>query len=176
MNMSFIEEMSYLAQQKSLEKQLSLPEKKQRRKTELYYQLTKKYHHRIYQAIVFASSHGKLELYMNFSKDEFKANFPGLGSPRYVCSDWLKEMCTSHSKYLNSDERGFGYQLTCFKGLKFDVWNNRAFTVHFTWPEHKTKETSMNNLFYNTSAPPPSPRDRRVSFSDSSEEANVQEK
>ena len=123
MSISFIEEMTRVAHKNNI----SFAEKKQQRKNELFNHLTEKYHESIKQAIKLASSHGKTEKHINFEKEDFKANFPGLGNPKKVCEDWLKELCTPQSPALQGNK-------TCFIGLKFDVWYNFAFTVHFTWP------------------------------------------
>lgn len=106
---------------------------------------------------------GKREQYINFDYEDFKANFPELGKPCDVCNRWLSEMTNPKSKYLPykikikdnnknnlvpenelylhedmlendpysimeiTDEKDH------FEGLKFNIWNNFVFTVHFTW-------------------------------------------
>ena len=87
--------------------------------------------------------YGKREKYMNFDYNDFKANFPGLGKPYEVCIRWLTEMTKENSVYvpykLNLDQQIIYSDITKnpikdhFAGLKFDVWNNKNFTVHFTW-------------------------------------------
>jgi hypothetical protein len=97
------------------------------------------------------------EKYMNFEYNDFKADFPELGKPKEVCERWLGEMTNPDSKYLpyktpeyfeSQYERHFDslaamadgqYSVSeppprdHFSGLQFDVWNNSAFTVKFTW-------------------------------------------
>ena len=94
---------------------------------------------------------------MNFDYNDFKADFPELGNPKEVCQRWLSEMCNPESKYLpykkpeyfHSQYETHFHNLPAladaqynvseppekdhFSGLQFDVWNNAAFTVHFTW-------------------------------------------
>ena len=151
MSLSFIEEMSHLAQKKSAEHKLSLAERRLQRKDFLYYKLTKLYHSKIMESIKYQASRGKLELYMNFNKLDFKANFPGLGNPSYVCRDWLNEICTPYSKYLHCED--LDVSRDCLNGLKFNVWNNKTFTVYFRWPQNKTDKIYL-------SAPPPSPNNK----------------
>jgi len=106
---------------------------------------------------------GRREKYMNFEYEDFKANYPELGRPKEVCERWLTEMTDPHSKYLpyktpeyfeSQYETHFPslpasnalaamadgqYSVSeppvrdHFSGLQFDVWNNSAFTVKFTW-------------------------------------------
>ena len=114
----------------------------------------------IYKA---ALVNGLREKYMNFEYKDFKANFPELGKPKDVCKRWLDEMCNPESQYLpfkqpeyfdsiyvthfdNSDyaldyltaasranDSITSIERDHFSGLQFDIWNNAAFTVHFTW-------------------------------------------
>jgi hypothetical protein len=94
---------------------------------------------------------------MNFEYEDFKADFPELGRPKEVCERWLAEMTNSDSKYLpyktpeyfeSQYETHFDslaamadgqYSVSeppvrdHFSGLQFDVWNNKSFTVRFTW-------------------------------------------
>ncbi len=122
--------------------------------------LTSKYHKSIKDALYnSALISGLREKYMNFEYEDFKANFPELGKPKDVCKRWLEEMCNPESQYLPLKNPEYfdsiylagvfdPYERDCFvcsigdgspktrdhfSGLKFDIWNNRAFTVHFTW-------------------------------------------
>ena len=55
----------------------------------------------IKKAIENASKHGRQYVYMNFDRDEFKANFNGLGTPAQFQRLWLTELCNPNSKYLD---------------------------------------------------------------------------
>ena len=104
---------------------------------EMFTALTSKYHDTIKRGIDNAARNGKREKYMNFARDDFKANCHGLGFPQQVQTDWLKEMCNPDSKYLpiaedSSDGWAEGDKMH-FQGVEHNVWNNKAFTVVFTW-------------------------------------------
>lgn len=131
---------------------------KTEREHQLMTNLTTKYHKSIKDALYNAALiSGVREKYMNFEYEDFKANFPGLGKPKDVCKRWLEEMCNPESEYLpfknpeyfdsiylthfDNSEYQIDYNIDNkslttrdhFSGIKFDIWNNRAFTVHFTW-------------------------------------------
>jgi hypothetical protein len=131
---------------------------KEKRETELMTFLTKKYHKSVKDALYRAALiEGLREKYMNFEYNDFKADFPELGKPKEVCERWLGEMTNPDSKYLpyktpeyfeSQYETHFDslaamadgqYSVSeppvrdHFSGLQFDVWNNSAFTVKFTW-------------------------------------------
>lgn len=93
--------------------------------------LTAKYYWGVRNSIEHASKLGLKEKYMNFDRLDFKADFPGLGNPRSFQRCWLDEMCNPESAYVpvNLDTGKQDH----FQGLNFDVWNNGAFTTHFTW-------------------------------------------
>ena len=124
--------------------------KKNIRENELMIYLTKKYHPIIKQAL-WNSAYitGNREKYMNLDYNDFKANFPELGNPAAVCRRWLTEMTKEDSPYIPYK---LPSGLDClsaladaqynvieppkkdhFAGIQFNVWNNKAFTVHFTW-------------------------------------------
>ena len=105
---------------------------------EMFTTLTTKYHDTIKRGINNAARNGKREKYMNFARDDFKANCHGLGFPQQVQADWLKEMCNPDSKYLPvaAEDNGNGWaegDKMHFQGVECNVWNNKAFTVVFTW-------------------------------------------
>ncbi len=106
-------------------------------RNELFTSLTDKYHDTIKRGISNAARYGKQEKYINFSRDDFKANCRGVGFPQQVAEEWLKEMCNPDSKYLPVAEEenawwGEGEKMH-FQGVEFVVWNNKAFTIVFTW-------------------------------------------
>ena len=104
---------------------------------ELFTSLTAKYHDTIKRGISNAARNGKREKFINFTREDFKANCHGVGFPQQVQSAWLKEMCNPDSKYLPVAEEANEWwnegEKMHFQGVEFDVWNNKAFTVVFTW-------------------------------------------
>ena len=97
---------------------------------ELFTALTEKYLVDVRESILRAARKGYREKYVNFSRDDFKANFPGLGTPAEVQRAWLTEMCNPNSKYMKTDENGSCLTL---EGIEADVWNNQKFTTLFKW-------------------------------------------
>ena len=104
---------------------------------EMFTTLTAKYHDTIKRGINNAARAGRREKYINFARDDFKANCHGLGFPQHVMADWLKEMCNPESKYLPVAEEDNEWwnagDKMHFQGVNYDVWNNKAFTTVFKW-------------------------------------------
>ena len=113
------------------EKKKRFEESKSKRIDEILTRLTEKYHPLLKKGLNQAAHVGRREKYMNFERDDFKANFPTLGTPGNMALRWLQEMVKEDSPYLpfkeESEEREH------FKGLEFDIWNNKAFTIHLKW-------------------------------------------
>ena len=65
------------------------------------------------------------KVYFNFCYEDFKANVSGMGKPSKILEDWIKEMTNPKSIYLDGRPD--------FEGLQYDIWNNRSFTVVFSW-------------------------------------------
>jgi hypothetical protein len=99
-------------------------------KDEKFKFLTEKYLDTILRGIENAARKGLNEKYINFSRDDFKANCKGLGFPNQFQGKWLDEMKNPESAYLPTLEDGSKPSL---EGISFDIWNNSAFTTHFTW-------------------------------------------
>jgi len=99
--------------------------KQDKRRNNLYLYLTNKYYNDIKKKIKDNAKEGKFQIYYNFNKDDFKANFPGLGTPFQVCKNWL--ICLSHENcvYLNNNET--------LMGIEINVVNNGALTTKFSW-------------------------------------------
>lgn len=162
--MSFAQELADTAikrakaiQDMHIQKIKEFEEAKFNREKELMFALTHKYHPLVKNALWnSALIAGKREKYMNFDREDFKANFPGLGTPRDVCQRWLSEMTKIDSPYLpiKPPEYDWDYKPPFenmahladsqfsvstpppkdhFAGIKYDVWNNAKFTIHFTW-------------------------------------------
>tara|TARA_B100001093_G_C25937402_1_gene639421 strand:+ start:94 stop:504 length:411 start_codon:yes stop_codon:yes gene_type:complete len=136
--MSFIDEMITLSTEKKIainntheQSKKMFEQARDKRVNEIMVFLTEKYHNKVKTAIIKASTHGHREKYMNFNREDFKANFPTLGSPAIIISRWLTEMTNPESPYLPiSEDSGCKDH---FNKLQFSVWNNGAFTVHFSW-------------------------------------------
>jgi hypothetical protein len=92
--------------------------------------LTRKYLTTILERIELMTSQGNSETYMNFNRDDFKANCNGLGFPSQFQRKWLMEMQNPKSAYLPTLADGSKPSL---EGIRFDVWGNRKFTTHFKW-------------------------------------------
>lgn len=139
--MSFIEQMQVLSIEKdnaikeiAEEKEAARKEKEKIRRKQfrdqLMQTLTDKYHKSILIGIQNASKQGKREKYINFDREDFKANCKGLGFPKQIEIMWLEEMCNPDSSYLPEDDDG---NKKHFKGINYNIWNNGKFTTHFTW-------------------------------------------
>ena len=135
-------ERSNIVDQEKDEKRQRFEEAKAKRLHEMMESLTAKYHKQIKDALEKAAYSGKREKYMNFERDDFKANFPTLGTPAEMASRWFCEMINEESKYLpiksvtslkQGDNELEKVEREHFKGLDFDIWNNAAFTVKLTW-------------------------------------------
>ena len=106
----------------------------QRKYDDKLYELTAIYYTDLKKSIESKSNKGIRELYYNLSWDHFKFNLPNTGKPSKMCRVWLNQMCNPESMYLcEGVKNGVISYRDHFQGLKFDVWNNNAFTVHFTW-------------------------------------------
>lgn len=127
-------ERSKVVDDERTEKRKRFEEAKSKRIDEMMNKLTDKYHPLLKKGLNQAAHAGRREKYMNFERDDFKANFPTLGTPAEMASRWLCEMTLEDSKYIPLKEGAEeGGEREHFKGLAFDVWNNGAFTIHFTW-------------------------------------------
>lgn len=104
-----------------------------------------KYHKSIKRCINNAAGNGLTLRRINFDRDDFKENHDGGnpphliggGYPSVVLTKLLAEMCNPESKYLPiAVETSYLWNegdKMHFQGVKCDVWNNKAFTVAFTW-------------------------------------------
>lgn len=130
-------EIEKLITDKAASRKLKQDERVVEVRDQMFTALTTKYHAVITRGINNAAKNGNREKYMNFARDDFKANCPGLGFPQEVQANWLIEMCNPDSKYLpvaeNSNDGWNEGDKMHIDGVKFNVWNNRAFTVLFTW-------------------------------------------
>tara|TARA_X000000950_G_C13675012_1_gene561541 strand:- start:288 stop:698 length:411 start_codon:yes stop_codon:yes gene_type:complete len=111
--------------QEELEKRMELI------RDEKYTFLTTKYFDTILRGITNAAKKGKRERYINFDRDDFKANCKGLGYPSQFQRAWLEELQKPDSKYL--EEFQTGDNKVSLEGIEFDIWNNKAYTTVFKW-------------------------------------------
>ena len=142
--MSFIEQMQKLAIEKNQKNQEIMEKKSQeiaksklqheKRMTEVKHslmeKLTKRYFMMVKTGIENAAREGRFEKYINFCRDDFKANCNGLGYPNEIQRMWINEMCNPESVYLLTDENGNKMHL---QGVNARIWNNGAYTTVFTW-------------------------------------------
>ena len=102
-----------------------------RLRDEKYTFLTDKYFEIIMRGIKNSAKKGNRARYINFDRDDFKANCKGLGYPNQFQKTWLEELQKPDSKYLtrfNTTEVKISLE-----GITFDIWNNKAFTTVFKW-------------------------------------------
>ena len=138
--MSFVTTLAALSQERAAvvgqekdEKRERFERAKEQRLDEMMTKLTEKYHPLITDALNQAAYKGHRQKHMNFDREDFKANFPTLGTPAEMAIRWLTMMVTEDSKYLPLKEDGKEGERMHFAGLTYDVWNNSAFTVKFSW-------------------------------------------
>ena len=76
---------------------------------------------------------------MNFDKNDFKANFPGLGYPKEFMRSWFDELSDPNSKYLpdiyikDYFEYSDSKKKISLQGIDISIWNNGSNTVVFKW-------------------------------------------
>lgn len=136
---NFVDKLILISNEVKLQKEKLFEEKikkfekqKLERKDELFIFLTDKYHNLIKEGITHAAKNGKREKYMNFKKNDFKANYPSLGYPCDVQEAWLSEVITNPAsiylpRTVEDDMPEHMY------GLKYEIWNNTNFTTRFFW-------------------------------------------
>ena len=139
--MSFISKMQELSVQKNTEiqeqyrqksdaTQLARETRMAEVKDTLMKNLTEKYFMSVKNGIESAATRGKREKYINFCRDDFKANCNGLGYPNQIQRMWIDEMCNPESVYLLIDDDGNKMHL---QGVNASIWNNGAYTTVFSW-------------------------------------------
>ena len=99
-------------------------------KDEKFKFLTEKYLNDILAGIERAAKKGYREKYMNFDREDFKANCKGLGYPNEFQRMWLDEVSKPDSPYIFKDKDGIP---KCLEGIEASIWNNGAFTTVFKW-------------------------------------------
>tara|TARA_X000000368_G_scaffold107759_1_gene83711 strand:+ start:76 stop:483 length:408 start_codon:yes stop_codon:yes gene_type:complete len=135
--MSFAEQMKYISitskqqqEAKNLAYHENLKKRQEQVKDNLFNILSDKYLITIHNGIKYAAQNGKREKYINFIRDDFKANCPGLGGTVAFQALWLSEITNPNSKYLLEDSNGDKIHIS---GIKYNIWNNGSFTTVFSW-------------------------------------------
>lgn len=121
--------MQIIANDTALQEKMKQEDFKQRQnkiKHEIFIKLTNKYYWFIIECIKYASMSGKTHKYINFCREDFKADFPGVGNPVSIQEQWLNELIKNDSKYIPKNGKSL-------IGLQYNIWNNRAFTTVFNW-------------------------------------------
>ena len=119
------------------QKKFVFEKRKKRRLHELMSSLTETYFQSIISACMHRASKGDYECYLNFDRKYFKANFPTLGNPSHVRMQWLEEISNPNSLVIQEVKKKrpelFRGDWDSLHGITFDPWNNKAFTVKFSW-------------------------------------------
>lgn len=111
---------------KKNEKEEKLKKRQDEVKHNKFIELTQKYFLQIKRGIENAAKDGKSEKYINFDRNDFKANCFGLGNTNEFLKLWLNEIVDPSSKYIPDDEE-------CFEGFTFEPLNNFKFTTKISW-------------------------------------------
>lgn len=108
------------------EKQEKLKKRQEEVKEAKFTELTQKYFAQIKRGIENAAKDGKSEKYINFDRNDFKANCYGLGNTNEFLKLWLDEIVNPSSKYIPDGEDSF-------EGFTFEPLNNFKFTTKISW-------------------------------------------
>lgn len=111
---------------KEEEKQEKLKIRQDEVKDTKFTELTQKYFYQIKRGIENAAKDGKNEKYINFDRNDFKANCFGLGNTTEFLKLWLNEIVNPSSKYILNGEESF-------QGFTFEPLNNFKFTTKISW-------------------------------------------
>jgi len=114
-------------------------EKKNQIKHNKFVYLTDKYFDTIIDNIFYQSNNGNRITYINFDKNDFKANCQGLGYPKKFMKDWFDELSDPNSKYLPDKYINYYFNYIdsdkkiSLQGITINIWNNPSNTVVFEW-------------------------------------------
>jgi len=108
------------------EKQEKLKKRQDEVKDTKFRELTGKYFSQIKRGIQNAAKDGKSEKYINFERNDFKANCFGLGNTNEFLKLWLNEIVDPSSKYIPDGEESF-------QGFTFEPLGNFKFTTKISW-------------------------------------------
>lgn len=108
------------------EKQEKLKKRQDEVKDTKFRELTGKYFSQIKRGIQNVAKDGKSEKYINFDRNDFKANCFGLGNTNEFLKLWLNEIVDPSSKYIPDGEESF-------QGFTFEPLGNFKFTTKISW-------------------------------------------
>jgi|TARA_B100000787_G_scaffold169935_2_gene162988 cyclopropane fatty-acyl-phospholipid synthase-like methyltransferase len=134
--MTFAEDMIELSSRKhklKLEKKLENINRRENIKHQKFLFLTDKYFDSIVSIIKRSSNYGYRKVFHKFDKNDFKANFRGLGYPNEFIKLWLDELTDYESGYLPVDEEN--QTIISLQGIDHHVvfYNNNNITIKFQW-------------------------------------------
>ena len=134
--MTFAQDMIELSKKKNklkLEKNISNINKRENIKHQKFLFLKDKYFNTIVTIIKKSASYGYRKVIHKFDKNDFKANFPGLGYPNDFIKLWLDELTDYESSYLPIDEEN--QEKISLQGIEYNViyYNNHHITIKFQW-------------------------------------------
>ena len=121
--------MSVNAESSNTEKEKSHEERMSKIKDEKFKEATTKYLSSILVGIENAARSGLRTKFINFDREDFKANCKGLGFPQEFLMLWLEEMSKSDTSYIEEKD---GLKET-LEGITMEFVNMRKFTVKFSW-------------------------------------------
>ena len=126
---TFIENMREIATNEEYRKQIKQEkfiEQQNKYKDELFKKLSNKYYFVIINAIEYASWSGKTYKYINFMREDFIIDYPGLRNPIKNEEQWLDDIISENSLYKIADSPSL-------YGLQYSILKNKKFTTVFTW-------------------------------------------
>jgi len=134
--MTFAQDMIELSKKKNklkLEKNLVNINKRENIKHQKFLFLTDKYFDTIVSVIKKSASYGYRKVIHKFDKNDFKANYPGLGYPNDFIKLWLDELTDYESCYLPIDQEN--QEKISLQGIDYSViyYNNHNITIKFQW-------------------------------------------
>lgn len=123
-----IKENKNLSQEERAEK---LKIRQQEVRMKKFTELRIKYFPIISKGIENAANRGERIKYINFDRNDFKANCYGLGNPTEFQLSWFNEICNPKSPYL--EDNGTSEDNFSFVGFTFEQIPNAKFTTKITW-------------------------------------------
>ena len=134
--MTFAQDMIELSKKKNklkLEKNLVNINKRENIKHQKFLFLKDKYFDTIVSVIKKSASYGYRKVIHKFDKNDFKANYPGLGYPNDFIKLWLDELTDYESCYLPIDQEN--QEKISLQGIDYSViyYNNHNITIKFQW-------------------------------------------
>ena len=134
--MTFAQEMIELSNKNmkiKMEQNIAIAAKRECVKHEKFLYLTNKYFDNIVSIIKKSANSGYRKVIHKFDKNDFKADFPGLGYPNQFIKAWLDELTDNESSYLPIDEEN--QTKISLQGIDNIVlfYNKKYITIKFQW-------------------------------------------